>query len=301
MAETSDLEPRQHVSVLYNHIISALRPESPGRYVDATVGAGGHAKGILETSAPQGELLGLDLDPRALELQAAPLSSHPGSPGALILYPSSFSLQALLDHCASSSLGVSSMQIATRNVFPSKKWPLDCVLTRPSPTSADTGESLPRTTADILLIRRRRLSYVPDRSRSRPLHPPLNSQKSSKGVGEVVVKSTGTRHFNLSDRTNRELTHLTDFSPRRSILSSPDTTGSDSFHSLEDRIVKQYSAGKHRLHLPTRSPVCTCGHKARLKEITRHPIEADEEEIQQNPRARSARLRVAERLSNFVE
>jgi len=209
MAETSDLEPRQHVSVLYNHIISALRPESPGRYVDATVGAGGHAKGILETSAPQGELLGLDLDPRALEIASQRLLSF--SPRVHLVHSSyTLLLQALQalgwDHVDGIviDLGVSSMQIATRNVFPSKKGPLDCVLTRPSLTSADTGESLPRTTADILWIRRRRLSYVPDRSRSRPLHPPLNSQKSSKGVGEVVVKSPGTRHFKLAYRTDRE-------------------------------------------------------------------------------------------------
>ena len=57
-----------HVSVLYQPIITALRPRSPGFYVDATVGAGGHAWGILEQSSPDGKLLGLDVDPRALEL-----------------------------------------------------------------------------------------------------------------------------------------------------------------------------------------------------------------------------------------
>ncbi len=57
-----------HVSVLYQPIITALRPKSPGFYVDATIGAGGHAWGILEQSSPKGQLLGLDVDPRALEL-----------------------------------------------------------------------------------------------------------------------------------------------------------------------------------------------------------------------------------------
>ena len=64
-----------HVSVLYQPIITALRPGSPGLYVDATVGAGGHAWGILENSSPDGQLLGLDVDPRALELAHQRLSS----------------------------------------------------------------------------------------------------------------------------------------------------------------------------------------------------------------------------------
>ncbi len=70
-----------------------------------------------------------------------------------------------------------------------------------------------------------------------------------------------------------------------------------SFHSLEDRIVKQYFRRESRDCIcPPEQLVCTCGHKAILTEVDRHPIEATEEEIAQNPRARSARLRVAEKL-----
>jgi len=57
-----------HLPVLYHQIVHALRPRSGGFYVDGTVGAGGHARGVLEASAPDGKLLGLDLDPHALEL-----------------------------------------------------------------------------------------------------------------------------------------------------------------------------------------------------------------------------------------
>jgi 16S rRNA (cytosine1402-N4)-methyltransferase len=69
------------------------------------------------------------------------------------------------------------------------------------------------------------------------------------------------------------------------------------FHSLEDRIVKEYFRLENRDCIcPPRQPVCTCGHKASLREITRKPLRPAEEEIQRNPRARSAKLRVAEKL-----
>ncbi len=70
-----------------------------------------------------------------------------------------------------------------------------------------------------------------------------------------------------------------------------------SFHSLEDRAVKQFMRRESADCLcPPRQPFCTCGHVAGLKEITRSPIRPEEDEVRQNPRARSARLRVAERL-----
>jgi 16S rRNA (cytosine1402-N4)-methyltransferase len=69
-----------------------------------------------------------------------------------------------------------------------------------------------------------------------------------------------------------------------------------SFHSLEDRIVKQFFRQESRDCIcPPRQPVCTCGHKASVKEVTRKPIEATPEEIESNPRARSAKLRVVEK------
>lgn len=67
-----------HLPVLYQQIILALRPKSPGRYIDATVGAGGHARGILEKSSPDGCLLGFDLDPQALEIASQRLSDYSG-------------------------------------------------------------------------------------------------------------------------------------------------------------------------------------------------------------------------------
>jgi len=318
MAESSVPEPRQHVSVLYNHIISALRPESPGRYVDATVGAGGHAKGILEASAPHGELLGLDLDPRALEIASQRLLSFSSR---VHLMHSSYTLllQALRalgwDHVDGIviDLGVSSMQIDNpeRGFSFLKDGPLDMRFDPSQPTSADTlVNSLSETElADILWqYGEERLSYRIDRAivANRPLH---TTGELAKVIAKAVGKSGGkihpaTRSFQaLRIATNSELNALTEFLPRAiDALKPGGRLAVISFHSLEDRIVKQYFRRESTDCIcPPDQPVCTCGHKARIMEITRHPIEADEEEIKQNPRARSARLRVAERLSNFIE
>jgi len=72
MPENGNITP--HQPVLYHEVLRALKLHSPGRYIDATVGAGGHTRGILESTAPSGEILGLDLDPEALELAEKNLS-----------------------------------------------------------------------------------------------------------------------------------------------------------------------------------------------------------------------------------
>jgi 16S rRNA (cytosine1402-N4)-methyltransferase len=318
MAESPDLEPQQHVSVLYNHIISALRPESPGRYVDATVGAGGHAKGILEASSPQGELLGLDLDPRALEIASQRLMSF--SDRVHLVHSSySFLLQGMQalgwDHVDGIviDLGVSSMQIDNpeRGFSFQKDGPLDMRFDPSQHSSADDlVNSLPENELANILWKYgdERLSYRIARAivARRPLH-------STSELAEVIKKAVGksggkihpaTRSFQaLRIAVNGELDALTDFLPKAiDSLKPGGRLAAISFHSLEDRIVKQYFRRESSDCIcPPEQPVCTCGHKARITEITRHPIEANDEEIRENPRARSARLRVAEKLSNIAD
>lgn len=107
-----------HLPVLYQEIILALRPESPGFYIDGTVGAGGHARGILEASSPEGQLLGLDLDPQALQLAGEKLA--PFGARAVLRQASYTSLQRQIRDLGWPpvdgivvDLGLSSMQLDT--------------------------------------------------------------------------------------------------------------------------------------------------------------------------------------------
>ena len=99
--------------------------------------------------------------------------------------------------------------------------------------------------------------------------------------------------------TNRELETLSNSLPRLSeYLEVGGRIAIISFHSLEDRIVKQYFKKESRDCIcPPEQPICTCGHKASLKILTKKPLRASEQEIQDNPRSRSAKLRIAEKIS----
>jgi 16S rRNA (cytosine1402-N4)-methyltransferase len=132
---------------------------------------------------------------------------------------------------------------------------------------------------------------------------PINTTLALAGLIEKTVGRSGkihaaSRSFQaLRIAVNRELSSLTEFLPQAvKSLSSGGRLAVISFHSLEDRIVKQFFRLESRDCIcPPEQPVCTCEHRASIIEITRHPVEADTEEIQRNPRSRSAKLRVAEK------
>lgn len=308
-----------HLPVLYNEIIHALQPERGGRYVDGTVGAGGHAWGILEASSPDGQLLGLDVDPLALSLareRLAPFgkrvilarASYVDLPEQLALVGWGPVNGVLLD------LGVSSMQLdmAERGFSFLTDAPLDM---RFNPdgrtTAADLVNSLPEKDLADLIYRygEERMSRQVARAivQERPIS---TTSVLARIVARVVgsgKKSTSPRsHIHPATRTfqalriavNHELDSLEMVLPLAvEALSPAGRLAVISFHSLEDRMVKQFMRRESQDCIcPPRQPVCTCGHRATIKEVTRHPVKPKEEEIQQNPRARSARLRIAEKL-----
>lgn len=302
-----------HQPVLYHEIIHALSPHSPGRYVDATVGAGGHAWGILQACTPGGFLLGLDLDPQALEIASRRLSAFESR---LILRQVSYTtlrqqLQQLgwdvVDGIVI-DLGVSSMQIDTpeRGFSFLTDGPLDMRFSPDQPASAaDLVNSLPEADlADVIyrygeekLSRRIARAIV----QARPI-------LTTAQLADLIVRASGGRRGRIHPATrtfqalriavNEELNALEEFLPQATQSLVPGgRLAVIAFHSLEDRIVKQYFRRESRDCIcPPDQPVCTCGHKASLKEISRHPIEANEEESKTNPRARSAKLRIAEKL-----
>jgi 16S rRNA (cytosine1402-N4)-methyltransferase len=307
-------EPLPHQPVLYQEIIHALKPRRSGFFVDGTVGAGGHAWGILKASDPDGLLLGLDIDPQALELARARLA--PFGDRAILVRASYTTLETQLSGLGWDKvdgilldLGLSSMQLDTpsRGFSFQMDAPLDMRFDPDNPVrAADLVNTLREVElADILYKygeERRSRQVARAIVRARPI-------QTTRQLAEVVAGATrsgkpgihpATRTFQaLRIAVNHELEALEEVLPQA--VASLDAGGRlavISFHSLEDRIVKQFFRQESRDCIcPPKQPVCTCGHVATLKEVTRRPIRPSEEEVRENPRARSARLRVAERLA----
>ena len=301
-----------HLPVLYQTIIHALQPRSPGRYVDGTVGAGGHARGILEACAPEGRLLGLDLDPQALALARETLA--PYEPRFHLVQASYTSLPDVLAQIGWQAvdgivldLGVSSMQVDTpaRGFSFLHDGPLDM---RFSPSAALTAAALvndlPEDELADLLFR-----YGEERQGRRIARAILQARPltTTRQLADLIQKAVGrgerippaTRTFQaLRIAVNDELGAIERVLPLALAALQPGgRLAVIAFHSLEDRLVKEYFRRESRDCLcPPRQPVCTCGHKAALKEIFRKPAQADEQEIAVNPRARSAKLRVIEKI-----
>ncbi len=282
--------------------------------MDATVGAGGHAWGILEASSPNGLLLGLDLDPQALEIANQRLIDYIGR---FTLVQASYT--TLLEQVAKlnwkavngivADLGVSSMQIDTpeRGFSFLKEGPLDMRFGPDQPlTAADLVNQLPEEELADILWRYGEERQSRKIARAICLERPF---ESTLQLAEAISKATGGKHSRIHPATrtfqalriavNQELQAIETFLPEAMAALEPEgRLAVISFHSLEDRIVKQYFRRESKDCIcPPEQPVCTCGHRASLKEVSRHPIMATETEIQYNPRARSARLRIAEKLN----
>jgi 16S rRNA (cytosine1402-N4)-methyltransferase len=302
-----------HQPVLYHEIIHALRPQSPGRYVDATVGAGGHAWGILEASAPYGQLLALDKDPQALAIASQRLSVY--HPRVILVHASYVQLREGLRRLGWEQvngivfdLGVSSMQLdqAERGFSFLANGLLDM---RFDPTTgrsaADLVNTLPEDELTDLIWRygeeRHARRIAREICRSRPLATTLAlAQAVERAVGGKRERiHPATRTFQaLRIAVNDELRGLEQVLPDAvEVLASGGRLAVISFHSLEDRIIKQFFRRESRDCIcPPEQPVCTCHHRATLRELTHKPILPSAEEIATNPRARSAKLRVAEKL-----
>lgn len=289
-----------------------MQPKATGHYIDGTLGAGGHSAGILETSAPGGELLGLDLDPQALSLARARLAPYGGR--AHLVQASYVEMRTAASRLGWEKVdgilldwGLSSMQLDTaeRGFSFLQDGPLDMRFDpHASLTAADLVNSLPESELADILFRygEERLSRRIARAilQNRPLN-------TTRQLADLVLKTVGrpernhpaTRTFQaLRIAVNGELEAVEKVLPiALEMLEPGGRLAVIAFHSLEDRIAKEIFRRESTDCLcPPRQPVCTCGHKASIKMIHRKPIEAGEAEIKENPRARSAKLRVIEKL-----
>ena len=311
---TSKVDRRiHHEPVLYQEIIHALRPRSPGLYVDCTLGLGGHSRGILEASIPEGRLLGLDLDPEAIAAARETLSPFSKR---ITLVQAAFStleeqVRALKwKHVQGIviDLGASSLQLDTpeRGFSFTSDGPLDMRFDPfASIKAADIVNELPRNELAELLRRygeeKNALKVAAAIEETRPIH-------TTQRLASIVTKAkTGwrrsihpaTQTFQaLRIAVNDELSELEHTLPQAiRVLTPGGRLAVTSFHSLEDRIVKQFFRREAQDCIcPPEQPICNCTHVASIKEINRRPIRPSSEEVQRNPRSRSARLRVIERL-----
>ena len=305
-------EPGGHVSVLYEEVLAWLEPRSGGCYIDATLGAGGHAKGLLTASHPDGWLLGLDADPGALSFASKVLASF----GDRVVLRSANFCQ--LREVAGTlgikdvdgilmDLGLSSLQLndAERGFSFSQDGPLDM---RMDPGQGQTAADLINTLSEADLSNL--LWQYGEERQARRIARAIVSERPLVTTGQLaalVAKVVGrrerihpaTRTFQaLRIAVNGELDALREALPQaRDLLRPGGRLAIIAFHSLEDRLVKQFYRQEARdCVCPPELPVCVCQHQATLRVLTSKPLRPTADEIARNPRSRSARLRIAERL-----
>jgi 16S rRNA (cytosine1402-N4)-methyltransferase len=303
-----------HVPVLLDEVIAGLQPQRGGYFVDCTVGPGGHAAAILEKISPSGKLLGIDADPEAIKLSQDKLSDY--GDAVTLVNDNFINLEAICKgyhfHPVDGilfDLGVSSLQLDTAERG------FSFHLDAPLNMRFDPGQGL--TASDIVnsfseqelakLIEKygeerhsRRIARYIIQNRPISTTVELASLVERALVSKRARIHPATRTFMaLRIAVNNELQNL-ELALKQTInlLRPGGRLTVISYHSLEDRIVKQFMRYEASSCLcPPGTIICRCGHKPTLKLISRKVIKPTSLEMESNPRSRSAKLRIAERLN----
>jgi 16S rRNA (cytosine1402-N4)-methyltransferase len=302
-----------HTPVLLQTTVELLNVRPGGHFVDATLGTGGHAEAILHLCLPGGSLLGIDADPKALHVAQQRLSPH-GQ--AVTLVNDNFRyLEAicrahdfypvdgiLLD------LGISSLQLDDRDRGFSFRFdaPLDM---RFGPDQSTTAAKILNSFAEKEIAALLR-DYGEERHsrliarRIVAIRPVRTTMQLVNAIERLPGMTSGrihpaTRTFQaLRIAVNREMENLEEALVQTvRVLAKGGRLAVISYHSLEDRSVKHFMQAESKTCLcPPEVPVCTCGHTPSLRLVNRKAITPSEAEIKENPRSRSAKLRVVERI-----
>lgn len=302
-----------HTPVMVQEVLQALAVQPGGRYVDCSVGGGGHAEAILDLASPGGLLLGIDADPRALQIAHSRLARFGD---AVLLVEGNFrDVQTICRshgfapvHGILFDLGLSSLQLADegRGFSFQVEAPLDMRFSpQQTVTAADIVNTYPQEALADILWRYGQEPHSRRVARRIVRERPL---ETTTQLAKVVEKSVGRGHRRLHPATrifqalriavNQELENLSAaLEGSRDLLGYGGRLVAISFHSLEDAIVKNFFRQESRDCIcPPDVPVCVCDHKASLKLVTRGATRPTPDEVAANPRSRSGRLRVAERL-----
>ncbi|HHX93204.1 MAG TPA: 16S rRNA (cytosine(1402)-N(4))-methyltransferase RsmH [Clostridiales bacterium] len=307
-----------HTPVLYDEVLRHLAIRPKGTYVDGTLGGAGHALGICEALSWDGHFVGVDQDPAALEAASARLEKTTCRKS--LVRGNYSSLRQILDSLNIDKvdgilldLGVSSFQLDTpsRGFSYMHDAPLDMRMDPENPLTAahivnDYDESRIR---DIIreFGEERYASRIAQRIAGARTEKRIETTYELVDIIKSAIPAAARREGpHPAKRTfqairievNDELYHL-----ERALGDATDALASGgrlaviTFHSLEDRIVKQHVQSRlHPCTCPPGLPVCVCEKKSDIKKVTGKPIQADLEEVEHNPRARSAKLRVIEKL-----
>ncbi len=308
-------EAREHTSVLTRELLEGLRVLPGGLYVDCTVGAGGHAEAVLEASSPGGRLLGIDLDPKAVRAAERRLKRFNGS---FVIENDNFANLAEIAarhgfirvHGVYFDLGISSMQLGEPGrgfSFQRGEEPLDM---RMDPRQARTASELVNSYSveDLAKV----LRTYGEEPRSWAIARRIAANRPVETTGQLARLVEGAAHDGGHHRihpatkvfqalriwVNNELGNL-ERALRQAleILGSGGRVAAISFHSLEDRLVKTvFHEESIDCLCPPTTPVCVCGHKAIIRLVTKKVIVPSREEVLENRRSRSAKLRIAEKL-----
>lgn len=323
----------EHTPVMLKEVLKFLNPGPGQNFIDCTLGGGGYTFAIAEKIVPSGKILSIDLDNSAIA-NAAGIIKQNKYQNIILVHENFKNLSNIVKNYwpvrqafgfdgIVFDLGLSSAQLKDRNRGFSFQLdaPLDMAFdhTRKNTnkeridTNLSTEEIINKWPEDKL--ERILQEYGEERHAQRISTALANArqEKEIKTTGqlvEIIAQAVpeaykhkkihfATRTFQaLRIATNQELENLKIVLPQAvDLLKAGGKLTIVSYHSLEDRIIKQYVKQESRDCLcPPSAPVCACSHKASLKIITRKVIKPSEEEVAKNPRARSARLRVAEKI-----
>jgi 16S rRNA (cytosine1402-N4)-methyltransferase len=304
-----------HIPVLLHEVLEALRPAQCARLIDGTLGAGGHTQALLAAGARQ--VLAFDLDSKALAIARAQLTAYAGRvhvlQGSYVQMAETAAALGwntvdgiLLD------LGISSIQVDTpeRGFSFRHDAPLDMRFNPDNserPTAAELLNTLDEAELASLFYRygeephSRRLAREVIKQR-----PYTTTGQFATVIEKALPRPKGKRTIHPATRifqalriaVNDELGSVQTVLPLAiDLLRSGGRLAVISFHSLEDRIVKEaFKLASTDCICPPKLPLCVCGHKASVKLLNRKPIEANQAEVAANPRSRSAKLRVIEKL-----
>jgi 16S rRNA (cytosine1402-N4)-methyltransferase len=303
-----------HKPVLLGEVARELRPRSGGLYLDGTLGGGGHAAAILEASSPDGRLIGLDRDDAALEAAGRRLEKfagrhelHRANYAEMRNFVENESCDGIL-----LDLGVSSPQLdwGERGFSFQQEGPLDMRMDRRDPvTAADIVNTWPEEELANLFWElgeernSRRIARVIARHRAA-----RKFETTSQLASLVAAQSGGRQKIHpatqvfqaLRMEVNRELEALeTGLEEAWEALKPGGRLAVIAFHSLEDRTVKDFGRGLERDYIAPAEvdiPEMRRPKEPEARVVTRKPITASDDEARENPRARSAKLRVLEKL-----